>query len=173
MAQFELEEPTACTVTNVNFRSELHGDEHIPAVDVAIKMTTSNDVLSMFDGSLKGMLYGRADKASRAAAPQGELDGVEPISDMPKLRCTILEQPIRLAKEFVGYTLTIDRGLGGASNIVIDDCGVDKFKVDCKEGGSVELSFRVQSAKVDEALSGKLAVLIGSEVSILLEAPHE
>ena len=168
MRQFELAETTQCTVSNVNVRSELHGEEHVPAVDVALKLTTSNDILSQFDGALKGMLYGKPDKATRAA--QAELEGVEPTSDMPKLRCILIEQPIKLASEFMGYRMTIQIGLG---QLVVEACGVDKFRADCKEGGSVELSFRVQSSKVDEATIGKLAILIGSEVDLTLEAPAE
>lgn len=171
MRQFELDDLTRCTISGVNFRSELHGEEHVPAVDVGLKLTMSNDILSQFDGSLKGMLYGKADKATRAA--QAELEGVEPTSDMPKLRSSVIEQPIRLACEYVGYKLTIDRGLGGPSNIVLDGCTVKKFKADCKEGGSVELSFQTQAANVDEATSGKLAMLIGAEVAVMLEAPEE
>lgn len=171
MKQFELDELTRCVISSVNFRSELHGEDHVPAVDVGIKLTASNDILSQFDGSLKSMLYGKADKATRAA--QGELEGVEPTSDMPKLRTSVIEQPIRLASEFVGYRLTIDRGLGGPSNLVLEGCTVKKFRADCKEGGSVELSLQAQAAHVDEATSGKLAMLIGAEVAVMLEAPEE
>jgi hypothetical protein len=166
--QFEIEEMTRCTVTNVNVRSELHGDEHVPAVDVALKLEASNDILSQFDGSLKSMFYGKADKATRGAQP--EIEGVEPVSNLPKLRSTIIEQPIRISKEYVGYRLTIEVGLG---QLVIEGCSVDKIRADCKEGGTVELSFRVQAANLDEATIGKLAILIGNEVDLMLEAPTE
>jgi hypothetical protein len=166
MSQFEIEEMTTCTVANVNVRSELHGEDHVPAVDVSLKLTTSNDILSQFDGALKGMLYGKADKAARAA--QAEIDGVDPVSDMPKLRCTVIEQPIKLSKEYIGYRLVIEIGLG---QMVIEQCGVKKIRANCMEGGTVELSFQVQAANLDEATLGKLATLIGNEVDLTLTAP--
>jgi hypothetical protein len=166
MTQFSLPTMTRVTVSNVNVRSELHGDEHVPAVDLAFKLTGSNLLLSEFDGALRGMFYEKAGKPSKEQ--QASLDGVEQVSDLPLLRCRIIEQPIKLASEYVGYALTVDRGLGGASNIVLGDCGVDKFRADCKEGGTVELAFRVQAAKLGADVLGKLATLIGSEVSIML-----
>ncbi len=170
MNQFSLPTMTRVNVTNVNVRSELHGDDHVPAVDLSIKLTTSNLVLSEFDGVLRGMLYEKAGKPSKEQ--QASLDGVEQVSDLPALRCHCIEQPIRLTNEYAGYNLRVDRGLGGASNIVLGGCSVDKFRADCKEGGTVELSFRVQASKLDADVLGKLAMLIGNEVSITLMPPE-
>lgn len=117
-AQFSIDQMTKVTIQNVNVRSELHGDEHVPAADLSIKMSTSNLVLSEFDGALRGMLY----QKPKGEAAQAQLEGVEPVTDMPMLRCTTLEQPLKLKSEYAGYTLTIDRGLGGGSNIVVGDC---------------------------------------------------
>lgn len=171
MTQFSLPTMTRVHVTNVNVRSELHGDQHVPAVDLALKLTTSNTVLSEFDGALRGMLYDRAGKAGKQQQ-QEALDGVEPVSDLPVLRCERIVQPIRLTNEYAGYTLRVDRGLGGPSNIVLGGCGVDKFRADCKEGGTVELQFRLQVAKLDATVLGQLATLIGNEVSITLMPPE-
>jgi hypothetical protein len=171
MPQFSLPTMTRVTVQNVNVRSELHGDEHVPAVDLSIKQTGPNTLLCEFHGAPRGMLYEKADKPSKQQ--QASLEGVEQVSDLPVLRCAEIEQPIKLNSEFAGYTLTVDRGLGGASNIVLGDCSVDKFRADCKEGGSVELAYRVQAAKLDADTLGKLATLIGCEVTITLEPPKE
>lgn len=169
MAQFELEEMTQVIVSNVNIRSELHGTEHVTAIDVDFKLTASNDILSSFHGSLKSMLYGPAE---RGDGGQPELEGVPQVSDLTRLLCPYLE-PITLKREYAGYTLTIDYGLGGGSNIEIGDCEVSKFKIDPKEGGSVELKFRVQASGVSEATLGKVGSLIGHEVEITLLAPEE
>ena len=166
-SQFAIESMAKVTILNVNVRSELHGDEHVPAADISVKLTTSNHILSEFDGALRGMLYQKA----KGEAAQGQLDGVEPVTDMPLLRCTTIEQPLKLKSEYVGYTLTIDRGLGGGSNIVVGECSVNKVRADCKEGGTVDLLFRVQASNLKEDVIGKLATLIGCETSIMLTPP--
>lgn len=167
MSQFSLQQMAKVTILNVNVRSELHGDEHVPAADLSIKLTTSNLILSEFDGALRGMLYQKA----KGEAAQAQLEGVEPVSDMPLLRCTTIEQPMKLKSEYVGYTLTIDRGLGGGSNLIVGECAINKMRADCKEGGTVDLSFRVQASKLSADVIGKLATLIGCETSITLAPP--
>jgi hypothetical protein len=169
MPQFSLDEMTQVTISNVNIRSELHGTEHVPAVDIDVKLTASNDILSMFHGSLKSMFYGEANGAS---GEQPELEGVPPVSSLTRLLCPYLE-PISIKREHAGYELTIDHGTGGDRNIVMGQCEVNKFKVDLKEGGSVELKFRVQAAGLDEATLGKVGTLIGREVPLMLTAPEE
>lgn len=59
-SQFAIESMAKVTILNVNVRSELHGDEHVPAADISVKLTTSNHILSEFDGALRGMLYQKA-----------------------------------------------------------------------------------------------------------------
>lgn len=170
MSQFSLDAMTLVKVTNVNVRSELHGEEHVPAVDIAVKITSSNGILSEFDGQLRGMLYEAAEGG--AQEDQGSIDGVEPVSELPLLRSSKLDMPLKLKNEYVGYTLTIDRGLGKKSSIVLGDCLVNKFRVDCKEGGSVDLTFRVQASAVEADSLGKIGTLIGNEVAISLTAPQ-
>jgi len=170
-SQFAIAEMAKVKILNVNVRSELHGDEYVSAVDLSVQLSTSNHILSEFDGHLRGMLYQKAKGAD--AQQQGQLEGVEPVTDMPQLRCTAIEQPIRLKSEYAGYTLTIDRGLGGGSNIVVGDCAVNKVRADCKEGGTVDLGFRVQASNLKEDVIGKLATLIGCETSITLTPPQQ
>lgn len=166
-SQFSIEQMAKVTILNVNVRSELHGDEHVPAADISIKLVTSNNILSEFDGSLRGMLYQKA----KSEAAQAQLEGVEQVTDMPLLRCTTIEQPLKLKSEYIGYTLTIDRGLGGESNIVVSECSVNKVRADCKEGGTVDLTFRVQASNLKEDVIGKLATMIGCETSVTLTPP--
>ncbi len=169
--QFAIEQMAKVTVTNVKVRSETHGDEHVPAVDISVKLSTSNLILSEFDAALRGMLYQKPAKG--AEAPQATLEGVEAITDLPMLRSTMIKMPLALKHEFVGYTLTVDYGLGGSANIVVGECEVNKFGVDCKEGGTVDLAMRIQAAKLTGDVIGKLATLIGCETSITLTPPEE
>lgn len=70
-----------------------------------------------------------------------------------------------------GYSLVVDYGLGGDSNLRIESCEVNNFAFTPKEGGTVELTFRVQITDLDERILGKLAGLCQHEVHIVLTAP--
>jgi hypothetical protein len=81
-------------------------------------------------------------------------------------------QPIALDYEGAGYTVTIDHGLGGKSNLVIEDAQVNNIRAECKEGGTVTLTLRVQFEN-NERLAGKLALLINHEVKVDVAPPAE
>ena len=168
MTQFSLPQMTPCVISDVNVRSEKRGSEHIPAVDLTISMQAGNDVLIEFDPQLLGMLYERADDVPGTQAP---LDGVPVVSDLSQLRTGCIESPLRLATVLAGYALTVDSGLGGGSNIAIDGCIVDRFRLDCQPGGIVGLVYRVRAADLSAGIMGRLAMLIDSEVSITLLPP--
>lgn len=169
---FELEDFTPVKIANVNPRSEKHGpDELHPAVDLSITLDAPNTILSTFDGALLSSLYTKHEGAGHGGEQQS-LDGVEELSAFPNLRFPAMGG-LKWAKDLVGYTLVIQHGLGGASDITLLDCKVNNFKIDPKEGGTVELKFRVQcSTSLDERTLGKLSLLIQNEVPIMLTAPE-
>jgi len=165
---FEIESFTTLRLTNVNPRMEKHGPEPVPAVDMNFVMEAPNYVLSYFDGGLLSALY---TVKTEAQPEQGEIDGLEPVSNLPNLRFPKMA-PIKWDWRGAGYTMELDYGLGAGSNIVIDACEVGKFTIDCKEGGTVQLKFQVQvSTGLTERIIGKLSMMIGQEVDITLVAP--
>lgn len=169
---FELLSITAAKIDSVNCRSEMHGKEHSPAVDLRISFDAPNSVLNMFDGWLLTALYHKAN-APEQPDPQQELDGVEVVSDVPNLRMPFLASPLKWGREYTGYDLTIDYGLGGESNVVLADCEVNNVGFAPKEGGTVTVGLRVQCSKgLTEKVLGKLALLVQHDVHILLEAPQ-
>jgi hypothetical protein len=168
MPAFEFQTTTKAKLASVNIRSEKHGAELVPAVDLKLTLDASNDILAKFDSTLKESLY--------AAVPKGEseqqdLEGVDPVSDLKKLKFPKLAMPIKWEHSGAGYELQIDYGLGGDSNLIMDKCDVNNFAMDCKEGGTVELSLRVQVSKVPEEILGKLAGLVQHDIHIILLAP--
>jgi hypothetical protein len=170
---FTLDTPTPAKLTSVNCRSELHGKENVPAVDLKFTFDAQNIILSEFDDWLLTALYYRNDKPSEAEAAQGSLDGVEVVSDVPNLRMPLLASPIKWTKEYTGYELTIDMGLGGKSNVVLGDCAVNNVAFEPKEGGTVAVTVRVQCTKgLTEKVLGKLATLVQHDVAILLSPPE-
>lgn len=168
---FELEDFTPAKLASINVRSEKHGPDHLePAVDLAFQLDASNTILNHFDGHLLSSLYHRSEAAGDGK--QQSLDGVEEVASLPNLRFPSMG-PIKWGKELAGYTLTIDHGLGGASEIQLVDCKVNEFKIEPKEGGTVQIRFRIQCAThLTERTMGKLALLAQNEVPIMLTAPE-
>jgi hypothetical protein len=127
-----------------------------------------NDILNQLDPALLGVLYYCAAPAEK---DQETLDGIEPITHLPNLRFPKLGDSLKWTFSGAGYEFTLDFGLGGDSNLVIGGCQVNNIGISAKEGGTVEMSFRVQASGVDEHILGKLAMLIQQEVEIYLLAP--
>lgn len=168
---FELEDFTPAKLCSINARSEKHGpDELHPAVDLKFQLDAPNTILSHLDGALLSSLYHKSEAGGQGG--QQSLDGVDEAVNLPNLRFPFMGT-IKWAKEYAGYTLTIEHGLGGASDIQLLDCKVNEFRINPKEGGTVELSFRVQcSTNLTEKTMGKLALLVQHEVPTMLEAPE-
>lgn len=166
---FTLEKFTSVLLVSVNIRAEMHGQEPVPAVDMKFRLVGSNNLLGMFDTGLKSVLY----KPVAGPDDEPELDGIDPSTDMPELRSASIEMPIGLNKEYLGRNLVLDYGLGGKSNIELAACDVNNFRVNCKEGGTVEIDFRVQASGVDEKALGKLGSLVKHDVKVTLLASSE
>lgn len=172
MSLFELDTPTTAKLTDVIVLSDKGREPGTnPGAGLDFIVNTSNDILTMFDGTLRSMLYTK--NANSSAPQQQTLENVEPISDLPNLT----EIGKKLGQfgwdlELTGYSLELDHGMGGKSNIVLEDCKLTNWRFKCKEGGSVEVKFRVESPDVNEKTHGKLALLKTMEFPILLAAPE-
>ncbi|AQZ99356.1 hypothetical protein B5M06_14955 [Comamonas kerstersii] len=165
---FEIEDFTPVKITSVNPRSERHGPEELhPAVDLHISLTTGNNILTALDGKLLDALYTKNANADQGG--QRNLEGVEEVSNLPNLKFPLMGA-LKWKKDLIGYTLTVQHGVG--SDIVLTGCKVNNFTIDPKEGGSVDLKFRVQSSDVDERTLGKLGLLVQNEVDVMLLAPE-
>lgn len=163
MSQFELEEWTTCRVSAVSLGGKAEGSEHVPTVDLTLIAKLPNDALSTIHGALKSMLYERSDPK------QLDLAGVEPVSDMPALRCGILG-PIPITKEWAGYTLEI-QGSGVEKNIEVEKVDIGKMIITPHDGGTVQLKFHAQFTERSERTIGRIASFIGSEVGLSLTPP--
>lgn len=168
---FTLPNMTKVKLVDANPRSELHGKDLVPAIDLKFSMDCANDALSEFDGFLLHLLYKKAEGAESEPA-QGQLDGVAPVSNLPNLRFPKLKMPLGWDAEATGYELVIDHGMGGRSNLVLGGCKIDGFKFDCKEGGTVTISWRLQASKIADKEMGKLCALIQHDLDITLVGPE-
>lgn len=147
-------------LASINPRSEIHGEDRVPACDLKFEITGSNDLLSEFHPSLKSFLY------ERPAEPDLADDG----KSLTQLRFKLLGS-LKYAAEFVGYTLRVHWGLSGHDDIVLSECEVDTFRFDPQDGGSVTVAWRV-IAHPSERDMGRLCGLIQREVEISLEPPE-
>jgi hypothetical protein len=167
--KYEIEDFAPVKLNSASFRSELHGEAHVPAVDLSFTQDVPNTALSYFDGSLLSALY----YCSAASSGQKIIDGVDQV--LPNLRFPKLGLPLKWDDSGKGYYLEIDYGLGpDESNIELDLCTVGEFRITPKEGGTVELKYRVQvsGSPLTEKVCGKLASLIQQEMKIKLSPPQ-
>lgn len=164
---FSLPNFTTVKVDHVNVRPEKHGDQSVTAVDVRFVLTgESRPTLALLDPKLCAFLYHDAD----AAAGQEEIDGVEP--SMPNLRFARIKGPLKWDDEIAGARVEVDFGLGGDSNIVLQPAKVNDFKAECMEGGTVELSFRVQCSVLPDGVLDKFGKLLNCETEVTVVPPE-
>jgi len=169
MNRFALSELTPVTVMHVNLRDELHGDESVPAIDLKLSKEMSNAVLDSFKPGLRKLLYFKS-KTPREPA-QGALELEEP-NDLPDLRFPELGV-IKWKADQEGCTLTLDYGLGGKSNVRLTDCKANEWRLECKEGGTVKVTWRVQRVQPDKRAVGELSGMLKHEVQAMLTASPE
>ena len=170
---FEIETLTKCKLTEVAVLSQKNREpDQNPGAALSFSMELANHHLSYFDGSLKSFLYTKS-AATSSTPKQKALEGVEEVSDLPNLT----QAGAKLGKlhwnhELTGYSLVIDHGMGGKSNLSLEDCTLSAFRITPKEGGTIVLDFLLESQDVPEKVFGKLATLKNREVSITLTAPE-
>lgn len=158
---FELLTTTAATLKTLTPRTEKHGDDDVSAVSLGLSITGPNTLLDLLQPGLRDALY-------RAVDDQEQLPGVEPAT--PLLRSAGIES-VKLTPKFEGWTLRIDARADEDDPIVLGSCKCDKFVVEPKQGGSIELTFRVGTSDIDESEAGWLFGHLSQELWITLTAP--
>lgn len=169
---FEFREPTDVILSHVNFRKELHGEEHVQACDLTMSVDIANTLLDKIAPGLRQALYWNA------AAEQGQddLEGVDAV--LPNLRFPRLnggkfaldDKKNKLA----GYELLVEYGLGdNTSNMAFDCCKVVRRQIETKEGGTIRLMWQVQYSgeRLDGETCGKLALLEQDLITIRMIPP--
>lgn len=146
-------------LSSVNPRAEIHGDKKVPACDLKFEYQADNGELAQFAPDLRSALYKR---------PEDQEDMIDPE------RLSVLKFPKMGAFKWdfagKGYSLEVDYGLGGISNIVLGGVDIDGFKLVPQNGGTVVIVFRVV-VHPDEEAFGKLCSLVQQMVTITLTAP--
>lgn len=160
---FEITEFTEARLASVTNRTEKHGDEDVPAVTLAIELTTANTILDGIDPGLRHALY-------KPVEGQEELPGVEPAT--PVLRSNVIDR-VLLTTAHEGWRLAIDDGIDDTKPMTFGGVKVDKLKVDAKQGGSITLGLRLGTSDIDAERAGKLAMHNGQSIWVQLLKPEK
>jgi hypothetical protein len=163
--RFALPDLTPVIIEHINLRDENHGDEKVPAIDIKLSKEMHNDVLKLFNPRLKSWLYFKS-KTPQPRPDQVPLELEEP-NDAPDLRFPELDV-LKWHGDQEGCTLTFEYGLAGKSNVKITDCKANNFRLECKQGGTVKVTWRVQRSQPDERAVGKLSAMLKHEVQAMM-----
>lgn len=169
--KFEFVNAITVQLLNVNARKELHGEEHVQAVDLSFRADFPNSILDEIfaPGLCKAFYFNAAGDAG-----QERIEGLP--ETLPNLRFSKLKagQSWGGKDKLMGYVLRIEFGLGDAlSNIELELCKVYGRAFEMKEGGTTTVYWKVSNAteRLDTETCGKLVLLSGGEVTMSLKAP--
>lgn len=156
-------------LSNVNARSELHGDgERQAAGDLKFTATVPNTFLDQLHPTLRSALFFMDSAQPKDLADQG----LEEKQHWPHLRFPNLEAPLKWNDEMSGGQLIIHHGIGGrGSDMVLEDVKVNKLEITPLAGAMVDIDFRIQ-VHPEEKVRGKLWELIQAEVVISIKPPE-
>lgn len=152
-------------------RSNKEGVERVPAATLQLTYRTSNDVLSEFSPDLKSSLYRRPYNNEGDMADQAD-ERLDDPTYLPCLKYPNMKNKVALTDKLVGATVTVHHGLGGKSDLVLDDCIVDKFSFDPQEGGTVVVSMNV-ACRPSSSQAGELHGKQDQDVVITIAHPDD
>lgn len=165
---FKIVETTA-TIASINPRAENHGEEHALTCDIKLQFVFGNKHLALLDEKLLPLLY-QQEEHEDPGEGQDTLDLEE--NALPHLRFPLLGA-LSWNYSGAGYTFhLIDERLNGDHIIEVEDCKVNKFKIDCEEGGTINLSMMVQGNPTEETV-GELCGYIKEKVRVSLIPPEK
>lgn len=148
-----------CTLQHINIRDEKHGEENVLAVDLKFQANFDGGILAEFGPALRHSMYEKDEAGD--LADQG--------SDVPtKLRFPLMAQPLKFGNEIIGAEVDVAYGIG---SVKLDTCDVNGFKVECHNGGTVGVTWRIQAKPSAEQL-GKLSMLLGGTCEISITPPE-
>lgn len=142
-------------VAHLNVREEKHGEEPVLAVDIKVTADVSNDFLEQLEPGLLAALY------QKEGSKTGETADIE-TGRLASLRFPRIS-PFAWEEEMVGAKVVL-HGSTKAGNMDLEG-DVNSIKLACKEGGTVELTYRVQVLPTAEE-SGQLASFLGKSVKV-------
>lgn len=158
---FEIEEGKVQLV-GLNMRTEKHGEADKLAADLDFVWETGNGVLAMFAPSLRSCLYTRADDLVNQADHDPESLTVLRFGEMAPIRWE--------GQEIEGGELLFHTGVSAKSTVKFELVHVHKYRLECKEGGTVSVRFQVQ-LHPEEVQMGRLAKFFSDKACVVSVVP--
>ena len=151
-----------CKLINAKTRAWVHGDDQKLCLDLQIEADMSNDVLIEFHSELRQFMFKCDDSPDL-------VDQINPDAlTVPRFPSA---GQMKWAWEGVGYTVRVDYGIVGGSDIDLPECTVDRFKFMPKSGGTVTVSFRIITNPKQSDV-GKLCEFIKREIELVVCPPE-
>lgn len=138
---FALSEKEA-TLSNINLRTERHGDEKVRAVDISIETRAENTILDALAKGLKESFFRKPGKGEQPDLPNISPNNLTQVSH-PFLGPQKLPQ-----HSFEGYELEIAGLLDHVEPVLLVDVKLKKFEFKPLEGGFVHLEFTASASDI-------------------------
>ena len=149
-----------CLLTNINLRSERHGDEQEPAIDLAFEFSGANNLLLKLHPDLRASFYRADDNA--------DIDA----DHMPHLRYPAIGE-VAWDLEVPRVRLELFDELSPAAGVVLTGGKVNKFKLTMTDGGTVKWKFRAQFSQPDPDDIARLVHFQNKACPVSLECADE
>lgn len=174
---FQILTPTKAKLDDVRVLSQKNRqpDEN-PGVQLPMSMKLSNHILLSIDPALKPFLFTKAPGGTEPTATKRKdnststLDGVEPVTDLPKL--SGIGSHVK-SLPWGGELTALKMMLSFATtNMLLDDCRIHRMRIKPQDGGTVELKFVLDAPNASETVFAKLAKYKSREIDVTVEQ-HE
>lgn len=165
LQKFSLEERPA-RITDYECDKRVSDDPTADAPAIAVVsflLNLPSELLAGFDPTLRACLFHKSGAITHDLADREH--------DAPDVRFPSVIYPLKLKESWEGATVTIHKGLGGKSDLVLNDAAITTFAVTPKNGGTFILEFTSRSKPEQSMAFGKLADMLKTDVTISLAPP--
>lgn len=163
---FSLEEKQAL-LTHYEADKRVSDDPEKDAQAIAVvsfALTLPSELLAGFSPTLRAALFHMNGAVTHDLANMTQ--------DAPDVRFADWIYPIKIKKSWEGAQVTIHKGLGGKSDLVLSDAAISTFHVTPKSGSVFILEFTARSKPDSSTVFGKLADMLKTNVTISLAPPE-
>lgn len=160
---FQLDTMTEVRVLDVRtLASKDRKPDELPGAQLLLQATLPHGYLSMLDKTLPAWLY------ETATGAQSNLEGIEG-ADLTSLGEHL--KRLSWAYEQTGNAVVIDHGMGGKSNIPLEDAKAYRLSFQPLKGGSVRVQWTLDIHGLSDTTRGKLSGLKATTVKLTMRAP--
>lgn len=152
-------------LTSINVRRELAGKNPADgrtASDLTLVVKSGNDILDKLSTDLRGSFYMADVDKQGVLLPQALTKRIHPL---------LKQDALQFEAKYSGYTVTIDHAGDEESAIVLDGCQVNNFRLNLAEGGTVEITMRLQFHPDEDGILDALADKLQQEVTVTMTPP--